>query len=467
MDEQIIIPTEKPKQLFKEHFNNEKNHRIFFSGKFGVGKTTFLNDFFTEESTLFLRPINYQVANNEDIFEYIKYDLLFQLFQQKKIEINDDINSEILLYEYLKNDGLNLAYNSTINILSALPKIGIAFKAVKNITKFLKSFENYKHENKNSEKKIIEDFIDRIESQEGTFKEFDLISKIISETVSNNNFTLIIDDLDRLDPEHLFRILNIFSSHIDIESNQNKFGFKKIIFVGDIHNMESIYHHRYGDKSDSSGYFNKFYSQSIFNFENNTSIIKSLETILSDYAERYDLEKDKVSIIKYEVTTILIDLIKGGHLTLRRLLNGLNSYQLVGLDNHYIPVLKNQNLRLQTLNIIFVFQIIENLFGFEYSQLIKSIEKCKIFNPSTTTYELMIDELIIFNSDFEFDDGKNEEIYLDGMNILIESINIDTWPSQNKDIGIKLNFKDYEQKKKLVNNFYHHFLIGYNHYKDY
>jgi len=48
---------------------------------------------------------------------------------------------------------------------------------------------------------------------------------------------LIIEDLDRLDPKHLFRILNVVSAHIDDSDRPdivgNKFGFSNIVLVMD------------------------------------------------------------------------------------------------------------------------------------------------------------------------------------------------------------------------------------------
>jgi len=71
------------KSRFQEHLLEPANQRTIFSGKFGSGKTIFLNDFFKENKSLFLpivlHPVNYSIASNEDIFEYIKYDILLEL----------------------------------------------------------------------------------------------------------------------------------------------------------------------------------------------------------------------------------------------------------------------------------------------------------------------------------------------------------------------------------------------------
>ena len=75
---------------------------------------------------------------------------------------------------------------------------------------------------------------------------------------------LLIDDLDRLDPEHVFRLFNIFSAHYDDVTESNKFGFDKIIFVCDINNIQQMFNHRYGINVEFNGYIDKFYSSEIF-----------------------------------------------------------------------------------------------------------------------------------------------------------------------------------------------------------
>ena len=79
---------------------------------------------------------------------------------------------------------------------------------------------------------------------------------------------LIIEDLDRIDPAHIFRILNVFSAHFDRHTpgvvefettcGGNKFCLDKIISVCDIDNIKNIYAHIYGEKTDFIGYISKF-----------------------------------------------------------------------------------------------------------------------------------------------------------------------------------------------------------------
>lgn len=88
---------------------------------------------------------------------------------------------------------------------------------------------------------------------------------------------LLIEDLDRLDPAHLFRILNVLSAHMDYSYKLglspkpsslvgNKFGVDNIVLVMDYTNMEKIFHHFYGTETRIEGYINKFCSNEIFRY---------------------------------------------------------------------------------------------------------------------------------------------------------------------------------------------------------
>lgn len=68
----------------------EHNPRTIFSAKFGDGKTYFLQEYMQRHKmdTLFivLHPINYSVATNEDVFEYIKRDILVELSKHEEFK---------------------------------------------------------------------------------------------------------------------------------------------------------------------------------------------------------------------------------------------------------------------------------------------------------------------------------------------------------------------------------------------
>lgn len=86
-DVEIKIPIESLFSSFSEHIKIKNNNRIFFSGKFGIGKTYFLNEFFkkyeSEYEIFHLYPVNYQISTNENIIELLKYDILIELLSKK------------------------------------------------------------------------------------------------------------------------------------------------------------------------------------------------------------------------------------------------------------------------------------------------------------------------------------------------------------------------------------------------
>lgn len=121
-----------------------------------------------------------------------------------------------------------------------------------------------------------------------SISECDGFTKIIQDTIkhieeiSDKRTVLIIEDMDRLDPAHLFRILNIFGSQIDNpyyanEDNGNKFGFSKVVLVMDYDTTEHIFHHFYGENADYEGYMQKFLDSAPFKFSIRREAQKMIE----------------------------------------------------------------------------------------------------------------------------------------------------------------------------------------------
>src|SRR3989344_2062069 len=81
-----LIPVDTPKGDFERFVEIDRNKRIFFSGKFGIGKTFFLQRFFEEHADKYdiyhLFPVRYQIASNENIIELLKYDILIELLKK-------------------------------------------------------------------------------------------------------------------------------------------------------------------------------------------------------------------------------------------------------------------------------------------------------------------------------------------------------------------------------------------------
>ncbi len=281
-DKKLIIPIEQIKDDFAKFLSPEHNRRIIFSGPFGIGKTYFLNEFFNankEYFPIFLRPINYSLLSNEDVFRFIKYDILCQLVENEKFDIEDGFDFTEWDYTklFLGQNGFAILFN----LLKFMPKIGAYVKASQKMGILVEKFqEGLKKFNDNKELKLLKEFGEQTENH--FLFENDGITEFISQQLEKIVSTqtdgeqkkqkvLIIDDLDRLDPEHIFRLFNVFSAHFDqvhyydnLTGNDNKFGFDRIIFVCDIENIRKIFAHKYGSEVDFSGYIDKFYSTEIF-----------------------------------------------------------------------------------------------------------------------------------------------------------------------------------------------------------
>ena len=275
------LSTDIPTNGFDTHLNNSKNTRILFSAPFGQGKTTFINEFFKERTNKYrvfkLFPVNYSVASNQDIFKYVKVELLCQLlerdFQFKKESISHATA--------IKGFGKKNIHKILGAFLLAIPHIGrSSFQMFKELDKlketYLKEFENGQID----EEKEAFEFLTSVTQQSGSPFEDDFYTQLIRDALKaykiddpNKENVLIIEDIDRIDPEHIFRLLNVFSAHFDNFSvspseDHNKFGFDKIILVCDLDNIRKIYAHKYGATTDFGGYINKYYSTEPFIYDN-------------------------------------------------------------------------------------------------------------------------------------------------------------------------------------------------------
>lgn len=91
---------------FDTFLSEDGNINIVFSGIFGIGKTYFLRKYFENNDKyipIYLTPINYIVSSNEDIFEYIKVDILFELIRVganfKKEECSFSLATQMYILE--------------------------------------------------------------------------------------------------------------------------------------------------------------------------------------------------------------------------------------------------------------------------------------------------------------------------------------------------------------------------------
>lgn len=279
---------------FEKHIALKNNSRIFFTAPFGKGKTTFLNLFFEEHQEEFevfhLYPVNYSVSSNEDIFKFIKCELLIQLIGRNEHFDNTTYNITETLPIYLQSITLDDVLENIASFFSMLPNINEPIKKVgeKTFSLLSKILKQNKQINKEiNDKNKATDFIKNIYNSGNNIYDDDLITQIIRQLIKRVSFetkkttVFVVDDLDRLDPEHIFRVLNVLSAHFDnatynIDGDNNKFGFDKIILSADIKNIYSIYAHKYGATTDFNGYINKYFSIQPYHFDNTKELKKQL-----------------------------------------------------------------------------------------------------------------------------------------------------------------------------------------------
>ena len=247
-------------QDFKKVFEAER--RIVLSAKFGDGKSYFLKKFiesYPKESYYFitLHPVNYVVENNKDVVEYIKRDILFQLIRDDKIYDNDDKVEKIF------DSVCNIeSMDRLVDFLSSiLPVSGLSdgYNKAKKLVETIRA--KFKEQ---SDFNVVEDYLNGFYGKDGSISECDAFTCLIQKTLEHLKPTksvLIIEDLDRIDPAHMFRIMNVLSSQVDNPyysdcPNENKFGFDKIILVMDYDMSKHIFHHFYGEEANYDGYMN-------------------------------------------------------------------------------------------------------------------------------------------------------------------------------------------------------------------
>lgn len=371
---EISIQTEKTR--FNKFINVEGNTNIVFSGKYGVGKTFFINEFFKENESKFLKlyisPVNYSIANNADIFEYIKVNILFQLLENNYCALNDrkpTLSSRLV--NYIKKHGQSI-------ILSLLDKVAtieganvddnstIIIKSLYILSSFWDKAESTNNDDKHTDPNI-EDFVQNLSYKKGSIYENDIITQLIKQIIGfikedkKNQIVLVIDDLDRIDPEHIFRILNILSAHNNFcESGLNKFGIDKTILVCDITNIRNIYKTKYGINVDFNGYIDKFYSTEIFHFDNTINVINTVCDILCSMKSEHGTDLiDLRNFASKSCQSLLKALLKSNKLNLRTLLkiNG-KTY-----DNTRILRLSGITKPINDFISLDVFDFLKNIYG--------------------------------------------------------------------------------------------------------
>lgn len=309
------IPVDDAMQRFENHLLS--HDRVVLSAKFGDGKTFFLNKFKekckmeTDSPFVFitLYPVNYQVLGNKDIFELIKHDVLLQILQAGIIDVNYEVTDRMAFEFYIQSHFCTVG-ESFFAILKSCGADGMvtkaflaAFKSANWLKSLKKQVDNFKQEIDQTE--LFDRYLALFD--ENSVYENDIITKIIRDNIESyqkknaKRVVLVIEDMDRLDPAHLFRIMNVFSAHMDYGYRcmqpvnntlvGNKFGVSNVVFVMHEKNTEALFHHFYGECADYEGYMSKFYNKDIFRF----SLSEEKEKYaLSLITEETGLSEDRV-----------------------------------------------------------------------------------------------------------------------------------------------------------------------------
>ena len=426
MENKFEIDISDPKRLFVEHLNLESNDRIIFSGIFGIGKTYFLQNFFDpgRYNVFHIFPVNYSVSSNEDIFELIKYDIFYELLGYK-IDYKNITVSVLDSIFYFSTDNLDKLIAPFLRLIPLIGKK--ASKAIPGILKLIDNISQYRSELKKNDSQEALNYLRKFENKQGTIYENDiyteLISKILEEicripdTESEKQNVLIIDDLDRIDPEHIFRLLNIFAAQLDNDdqSQKNKFGFDKVIFVLDIDNVRNIFHNRYGSDADFSGYIDKFYCYDVFDFNNTSAISQSVNNIITSIKTDEQLYKVFSFQPGTEIGIVIIDLlvlmINCNAINLRVLLKLYNKYYTI--PNYVINFEKHISQQNRNLPPVLVYDFLKYIFG-SHDGLINAIIKClnkanEINVDDSLKWEIGNLLLIIDSKNHKFNEGVNTQ----------------------------------------------------------
>ncbi len=392
-EKSLIIPIDSIEKDFDNFLSPDSNKRIIFSGPFGIGKSYFLDKFFKNKGSkylpLFLRPVNYSLLSNEDVFRLIKYDILLQLINVEgfKIENEFDFSETDFKKSFIGENGFLILYN----LLKLIPKIKSTIDGIEKLGEILEAYKKGKANlNKHPDIKMLFEF--QHETQENFLLEYDHVSQFIADKLEDigklNGSSehlkkvLIIDDLDRLDPEHIFRLFNVFSAHFDLvnyysneeETKDNKFGFEKIIFVCDIENIRKIFAHKYGYGVHFGGYIDKFYSSQIYHFNKNKSVQKFINEIFKSYESNYPQKGGTQSSIIFFVKLIFGDLIEANCIN-HRIIENIAERKIRFREPYSIDFWSPTNIRNYELIFIQVLDLLYDIFGKNYEALHEAIKK--------------------------------------------------------------------------------------------
>ncbi len=341
-ESEIILFT-KLGERFTEHLSDESNRQILFTGPFGSGKTTFLRTFFKdahEFDVLHIFPVNYSLHHNADICEILKYDLILELID-KKAFTEVDI-SDLSKYVFAISQSTDKLFGKMFSMFSETGKdltaaVDLLEKSESSILNDVKDLSDPLLQIKR-----FKGVIEKVKNYEYEDYITGVIKRKLASISPKKKKILIVDDLDRIDPDHLFRMISVFSAHIDHHTEENKFGFNKIIFVGDVRSFQEIYKHKFGLLNNFNAFISKLSSKTPFEFNPSKELFLKMPELLGQfkfYCTNYESEVFPMisfpEIGRQWLTFVICSLTDAGIISLRDLKK--NTGYTINFINKRIP----------------------------------------------------------------------------------------------------------------------------------
>lgn len=240
--------------------NIDDNEVICVDGDWGVGKT-----FFVKQLIYLIR--HYKEGINQSQFKLIEAE------KEKLINICD--NNLVFYYNAWENDDHNNPFESIIyNILNDYPQYKDEitsrfdkeefFKEFLNIlTKILSNkFLNTDLSAENFEKiKSFKDLSNEINTCEEKKKLFEIL---INRILNNKRMILVIDELDRCNPNFATKLLEVIKHFYNLKDITT-------IIVSNNKELQSTIRQQYGQEFNAYSYLNRFYDY-IITIDNNRSV---------------------------------------------------------------------------------------------------------------------------------------------------------------------------------------------------
>lgn len=294
--EEVFVRLNDEISDFKRYFNN--NNRCILSAPYGEGKSVFLNEFIQsqveEYDFITVYPTNYQICENRDILEYIKRDILFGLIALDETILKGFDSTKVGVIKKAIFDCKEDVVGCIPDINASVCGMGVTLspsKIINTLSQIWESCSKHASVDGNPYKKYLVSF----DNERGGIYELDAITNLICSIVNARQETgrkvvLVIEDLDRIDPGQIFRILNVLSAHMTFsngydDGSKNKFNFDKILLLCDYSNIQKIYHHLYGDETDFNGYISKFSSIGPYDYSVRQKMTKHIGSIIDVFVK--------------------------------------------------------------------------------------------------------------------------------------------------------------------------------------